>query len=314
MDLKPPRIGNRASKLSGWSKGWSMSESGPVSMTGRGDGDTYEFEYASRGLVKYKRAAELFESLELEVEQWNDKHRLMAPARSSDGGDQRLELFRPPTLDEVPSDAWESTFHDGVHNLRVSLENLCYELCHLEQPAPKPGAIHFPITDHPNEWPDRTKHLDTIPAPLLERIRQCQPWARPDSQNPDPLRLISRIDNVDKHRASGVAMDVIPLGQWKVRSFEPVPPDLASSPDWPLTPWMAMTLDPPIEPGFAALMPVMAVPIVMFEGVFANLPDAQRWLHREVGRMIEYIASGTWPNEGFRRFLPEPTWSALPAT
>jgi hypothetical protein len=283
-----------------------------MSSEAEGDGEACEFEYASRALIKHTRAGELFESLEHSVDRWNEEHHLMAPARSPHDGDQRLEFFRPPVLDEVPWNAWESTFHDGVHNLRVALDTLCYEMCHLEQAAPEPGRIHFPITDHPNEWLNRTLHLGTIPAPLLERIRQCQPWERPDLQTPDPLKLISRIDNVDKHRAAGVTFDVIPMGQWKLRQPAPVPQELADCLDWPLTPWIAMTLTPPIERGNAALMPVMAVPIVLFEGLFATLPDAQRWLHSEVQRVIAFIASGEWPEAGFNRFLPEPTWSALP--
>ncbi len=281
-------------------------------MSSEPEREVCKFEYASRALIKHTRAGELFESLEQTVDRWNEEHKLMAPARSPYDGEQRLEFFRPQALDLIPWASWESTFHDGVHNLRVALDTFCYELCHLEQAAPKPRRIHFPITEHPNEWRGRTMHLGTIPPPVLERIRQCQPWGRPDPQTPDPLGLISRIDNVDKHRAAGVTFDVIPMGQWKLRPPAPVPQELADSQDWPLTPWMAMTITPPVERGYAALMPVMAVPIVLFEGLFATLPDAQRWLHREVRRAIEFIASGEWPEAGFGRFLPEPTWLTLP--
>lgn len=277
-----------------------------------GHGERREVEYASRALIKHTRAGELFESLERAVDQWNEEYQLMAPARSPYDGEQRLEFFRPPVLNQVPLAAWESAFHDGVHNLRVALDTLCYELSHLEQAAPEPGRIHFPITDHPNEWPGRTTYLGTIPASVLDRIRQCQPWERPDRQMPDPLKLISRIDNVDKHRAAGVTFDVMPMGQWELRPSAPVPQEFAGSLEWPLTPWMAMTLNPPVERGFAALMPVMAVPIALFEGLFASLPDAQRWLHSETQRVIVFIASGEWPNAGFNRFLPEPTWSTFP--
>ncbi len=120
-----------------------------------------EFEYASRALITHARAGELFESLEQAVDRWNEEHKLMAPARSPYDGEQRLEFFGPQVLDLKPWASWESTFHDGVHNLRVALDTFCYELCHLEQAAPEPGRIHFPITDHPNEWRGRTMHLGT---------------------------------------------------------------------------------------------------------------------------------------------------------
>lgn len=283
-----------------------------MSSESQNGGEPVEIEFSSRAILKHARAGELFGSLETAVDRWNEEHQLMAPARSPYDGDQRLELFRPEELDHIPLHGWESTFHDGVHNLRVALDTFCFELCHLEQPAPDPGRIHFPITGHPNEWPDRIKYLGTIPLAILERMMLCQPWARPDPQTPDPLRLISRIDNVDKHRATGVNFDVIPMGQWGLRPSAPLPQELADSLDWPLTPWMQMTLTPPVERGMAEILPVAALPIVIFEGLYANLADAQRWLHSEVLRTLAFISSGEWPEAGFTRLLPEPTWSVFP--
>lgn len=278
------------------------------------DGEVVSFEYPSRALTKCNRAAELFGSLEQEVDRWNEEHQLMAPARSPYDGDPRIEFFRPVAVGEIPWQSWESVFHDGVSNLRVALDTFCFELCHTEQAPSKPGDIHFPITEHPNEWPEWTKRLSAMPTSLLDRVRQCQPWARPDPQDPDPLKLVSRINNMDKHRAAGVTFDVMPAGQWALRPSAPIPEEL-DGPDWPLEPWMAMTLDPPVERGFAELAPVMAVPILMFEGLFANLPDGQRWLHCEVRRMIEFIASGEWPEADIvEHFLPGPVWSVWPSS
>ena len=269
-------------------------------------------EYSSRALVKQMRAGELFESLEVAVDRWNNERLIMAPARSPHQGEQRLELFRPEGLTDAPMAVWESIFHDGVHNLRVALDTLCFELCHLEDVAPHPERIHFPITQHPNEWPGRTAHLATMPAQLLDRLKECQPWNRPDPQTPDPLTLVARIDNIDKHRANGVTFDTIPMGQWALRPTEPLPQELADSLTWPLAPWMNISISPPVERGWGALVPVLAVPVVIFEGLFANLPDAQRWLYSEVWRMISFIASGEWLEPGFDRFLPEPTWMTFP--
>lgn len=283
-----------------------------MSSEAEGTGEAIEVKYASRAVVKLTRAGQLFQSLEHSVDQWNEEHQVMAPARSPHDGSQRIEFFRPDVIGRIPLADWESTFHDGVHNLRVALDALCFELCHLEQPASEPGSIHFPITGHPNEWPGRIKHLGTIPPPLLERLRQCQPWERLDRQSPDPLKLISKIDNVDKHRATGVTFDVMPLGQWELRPSAPVPRELSDSQEWPLDPWISLTLDPPVERGWAALVPVMIVPIVFFEGLFASLPDAQRWMHNEVHRVIEFIASGHWPEAQSNRFLPGPIWSVFP--
>lgn len=108
----------------------------------------------SRALTKLNRAGRLFSSLDQAIDAWNDKHQISAPIRVPLDGPHAVEFYRPASLtDEVPWDDWESTFHDGVHNLRVALDSLCFEMCHFEGKSPaKPGSVHFPITTHPNEW------------------------------------------------------------------------------------------------------------------------------------------------------------------
>ena len=66
---------------------------------------------------------------------------------------------------------------------------------------------------------------------------------------------------------------------------------------------MQLTISPPVARGVAELLPVMAVPYVFFEGLYASLPDAQRWLHSEVKRVIDFIAAGVWPEAGFSRVI-----------
>lgn len=272
--------------------------------------------YDSRALVKLDRAGRLFQSLEEEIDHWNEARRLLAPARSPHDGPQRLEIFRPPELAEIPVAPWESTFHDGVHNLRVALDSLCFELCRLEGREPEsPRSVHFPITAHPNEWPNAVKHLSTAPAALLERMRQCQEWARVRNDGaPDPLTLISQVDNEDKHRASGVRLDVFAMSQWAIRDSQPLPADLAEASEWPLELWMELYMTPPLPRGQAAMIPVLAWPFLMFQGLFANIADGQRWLHHETARIIGFIASGVWPDADFTQVLPGAPWSSWPRT
>lgn len=272
--------------------------------------------YESRALVKLERAGRVFRSLEHEIDQWNESYQLLAPARSPHDGPQRLEIFRPRELAKIPVAPWEATFHDGVHNLRVALDTLCFEICHLEDHAPEnPRLVHFPITAHPNEWPRAVNHLSSIPDPLLERLHQCQGWARArDDGAPDPLALISQVDNEDKHRASGVRLDVFAMLQWAIRESQPVPAELEDAAEWPLDRWMDLYITPPLPRGQAAMVPVLAWPFVMFGGLFANIADGQRWLHHETARMIGFIASGVWPDAEFTQILPGAPWSAWPRT
>jgi hypothetical protein len=271
--------------------------------------------YTSRALMKLQQAGRVFYALEQEIDRWNAEHQLLAPMRSPHEGPPRLEMYRPPALDDLPVTVWEATFHDGVHNLRAALDNLCFELCHLEGRAPRsPGSIYFPVTAHSNEWPGRTKHLSTIPPSVLERIREVQSWARPrEDGEPDPLELISRVDNHDKHRATGVLLDVLAISQHAIRETYPLPPDLALSQDWPLQIWMVLETTPPPERGQGQLAPVLAWPFVMFQGLSANLADAQRWLYHETDRIISFVASGEWSAAKFDRAIPGPVWSPWPS-
>lgn len=267
--------------------------------------------YTSRALLKLQQARRVFESLEREIDRWNDEHQLLAPTRSPYDGPPRLEIYRPQALNDLPAAAWEAAFHDGVHNLRAALDNLCFELCHLEGQVPQnPGSIYFPVTAHPNDWPGRTKHLGTMPPPLLERIRQVQVWARlSDDGEPDPLTLITRVDNHDKHRATGVLLDVIAMSQWAIRDTHPLPPELANVAEWPLEHWMDLQMEPPPERGQGQLMPVMALPYVVFQGLQANIVDAQRWLYHETDRIISFLASGEWSGAKFNQVVPGAIWS-----
>ena len=72
---------------------------------------------------------------------------------------------------------------------------------------------------------------------------------------------------------------------------------------------MELQMTPPPERGQGWLMPVLAWPVVMFQGLFASLADAQRWLHCETTRMISFIASGDWPDPAFERAFEGPVWS-----
>lgn len=265
--------------------------------------------FTSQGALKVERAARLFERLEREIDAWNAEHQVYAPTRVPWDGEARIQMFRPTEVDAIPWVDWEATFHEGVHNLRAGLDTLCFELAHIDSLPAKPKKIYFPITRDEGEWQERTRYLESVPVGLLERLRECQPWARPDPLSPDPLGLISEIDNADKHRGQGVKFEVLPWPQWQVRPTLPLPQDLSEALDWPLEEWLTMTVPPPPERGTASMTPVYVLPMVLYQDLLAVLPDAQRWLHTEVVRMIRFIMSGIWPEVTAPRVFPEPTWN-----
>ncbi len=268
--------------------------------------------FTSQGALKIERAGRQFQCLEQAVDAWNAEHQVYAPARSPWDGDPRIQIFRPANVDNLPWLDWEATFHDGVHNLRSGLDNLCFELAHLDNVAPaRPRQIYFPMTKNEKEWTGRAKNLESVPRSLLGRLRECQPWVRLDPMSPDPLLLIADMDDGNKHRGQGVTFDVIPWNQEQVRPTLPLPDDLRRSMNWPLTEWLTMEVTPPLPRGVGEMLPVYALPIVMYQGLFAVLPDAQRWLHNEVVRIVDFITTGAWREIELSRVFPGPIWNPM---
>jgi hypothetical protein len=268
--------------------------------------DEVTVEYESPAMMKLIRAGRHFESLEREVEDWNRENALLAPTKRSLTDAQALEVHLPAEP-AVPVMSWASTFGDGIHNLRASLDLLAFEMCHLEGRTPKrPKDVYFPIAQRETDWAGKAKPLDTVPASLLSRVRQAQPWNASNSRE-HPLTLITGLDNQDKHRHTAVVLPM-PSGL-VVENLRP----WGGSPDEDqrATPWIRVTLDRAIpDSASQALWRVGVWPVVYFEGRMAPLVDLQRWLYQQIDGIFRFIASGEWPT--YSPLAPEPSWAALP--
>lgn len=264
-------------------------------------------EYESAALERLRHAADLFQSLEREVDGWNRQNVLLAPTRRNASDPRELEIFMPREP-RLPLPRWSNSFGDGVHSLRSSLDRLAFELCHVTgQAAENPTQIYFPIAEKPGQWRDKIKHLGSIPETILERLKQVQPW---HSANPKThiLTLIHGLDILDKHRTK-VDIFALPTGLSPERLWAWTEGEEHSD-AWE-EPWMQIGYDGPIsrdtEP---ALWDVDALPLVHFEGRMALLGQLQPWLYQETMRIFLFIASGKWPESS--NPVPEPEWVALP--
>ena len=117
---------------------------------------------------------------------------------------------KPPPLDN-----WGILIGECVHNLRSSLDNLAFALSRLHcDPPESPTAIRFPICQKRSRFrKSRQGNLDQMPPVAASRIEKLQPFQRersdvegtPDS---DPLVLLQRLSNDDKHRVPSVVVPV----------------------------------------------------------------------------------------------------------
>jgi hypothetical protein len=93
---------------------------------------------------------------------------------------------------------------DCLHNLRCALDYLAYELARLEQ-GKKVALTHFPIY---SDWRDYrlARQEDRSRVEYLNRrhravINRLQPYRRRHEPRNDPLAILARLDNRDKHRS-----------------------------------------------------------------------------------------------------------------
>lgn len=108
----------------------------------------------------------------------------------------------------------------------------------------------------------------------------------------------------------GVTFEVLPWPQWDEGS-SPLPELLARSVDWPLDLWVRIEVAEEMPRGAASLQRVFVLPILMFEGQQAIVPDAQRWLYSRTERIIKFVATGEWVSPRYEQVFPGTTWSAL---
>jgi hypothetical protein len=109
-----------------------------------------------------------------------------------------------------PAEEISLTFGDALHNLRGGMDAFAWELSALDGPHSnnKRKDVYFPAALSVDAWNDLTPKLSTIPAEILDRIRQCQPFQLGDENAArlDPLAVIARMSNSDKHRGVVAAL------------------------------------------------------------------------------------------------------------
>lgn len=156
--------------------------------------------------LKLTRSWWLFSELLGRVETWNASGEFAADVRVLD--DRTALEFLTPAGFRPPVAEWALLVGDAVHNARSALDALVWDLAHSDGATPaNPTRVAFPITTTAREWKNNVKSLETVPEGPLERIRLAQPWvASSDNIHGDWLKILSRLDNDDKHRGRVVAV------------------------------------------------------------------------------------------------------------
>lgn len=164
--------------------------------------------------LKIARARLHAQTLEQSIIDWTHESALSARAEYIDnqhGYALILEPYKLPPLLEH----WGLLVGDCIHNLRSSLDNLCFALAKIHQDPPaKPKRIQFPIFDDQQRFASDSLARDTmrqIPAAAADLIERWQPFNRGDQAlvERDALLRLSKLSNADKHQIPQVVLMAI---------------------------------------------------------------------------------------------------------
>jgi hypothetical protein len=167
--------------------------------------------------IKLKQARKHLATLEREVEEYA-RHSQARFEHIYDA--ERNQFAAVLRADHAPPLSIGASIGDVLHNLRSSLDNITWHIVTNFTPRPEdPLKIYFPITQEgPSFDIDAPKRLPGVPAEVVEVFRQLQPWywrvqargllgAKKVPKKGDqadvrrePLSVLSRLSNVDKHR------------------------------------------------------------------------------------------------------------------
>jgi hypothetical protein len=155
--------------------------------------------------------ADAFSKLDWAIQHHDRMLAVYADYLKPGGGDKRpvgisFDNSRPPlvvarfTIDEpMPS---EMTFlaADVVHNARTALDHVLARLKDIF--GGRPGSGGFPVCDTPEKWDqvtNRSKPLKGLPDHVKSFVLDEQPISFQPTPADDPLLVLHRLDNEDKH-------------------------------------------------------------------------------------------------------------------
>lgn len=154
-------------------------------------------------LRKLERARKHAAELAAEIAAWTERakgHVTITPLDDRHTIEMRMSLAEP-----IPLDSWAMILGDCLHNARSALDAVVWSYVDEEQLTEgQKRRIQWPVVTDASKWPDAAStSLRTVPALIVDRIRQCQPYIHADvatPTEPNALELLHQMDVIDKHR------------------------------------------------------------------------------------------------------------------
>jgi hypothetical protein len=152
------------------------------------------------------RAWDHFEALDKVVTAYfnRDPH-LILRYEDPENGDEVWEAWvREPIPIELPT-----LIGDCVHNLRAALENAAWNFALTKKAKPRNDTA-FVICHSATDFQGKSAKIQDLPTAARNVIKELQPYKRtPNDPRADPLWILERLWNDDKHRAPHVVTGVL---------------------------------------------------------------------------------------------------------
>lgn len=97
---------------------------------------------------------------------------------------------------------WVFRIGDAVHNQRIALDYLAFQIVGKLPTPPKTTKIGFPICQDPSKWAEmRGRRLGkNLPTNIQDAFEKLQPYHRGITTHFHPLALLDTLENIHKHR------------------------------------------------------------------------------------------------------------------
>jgi len=147
--------------------------------------------------AKMIRAYEHLQTLSREVDEYLETIRFQTYLKSSP--QQPYPWLVTIGNDYIPPIHLSTITGDCVHNMRSALDNLVCGLALTVDRTCNCKDTKFPFTENEPDWQaNSSKRLPGILLEAIALLRSVQPWC--DSVSPNPLLMLNKLSNMDKHR------------------------------------------------------------------------------------------------------------------
>ena len=173
---------------------------------------------------KINRALDLFEGINNEYAEWKN----LTPYKTiTECNDERTTFILGVKFTlEPPVTKWSLIIGEILFNLRCALDHLVYNLAVSDSqinPPHNEKKLMFPVSEKEVDFEKSVKRglLRGLNQENIDFIKSVQPFNSSIDTNLHPLAVLSKLNNIDKHRYLQIAVFSVAESQAYLKGFNP---------------------------------------------------------------------------------------------